>query len=175
MRSPVTASLLLPVVLVPGRAADAPPQTSLRFEVTVAKGLLSAPQNGRLLLVLDRKRRPEPRRAIGQTGRKAPPILGRDVNGFAPGVSAVIDHTAILSPLAHLAELPKGDYFAQAIFKVNRDLNLMDAPGNLYSEPLAVKLDPSRGGTVKIELTRKVPPEALPAEEEYVKYVKIRS
>ncbi|HEY7159000.1 MAG TPA: alpha/beta hydrolase-fold protein [Gemmataceae bacterium] len=175
MRFPVTASLLLLVVLVWGRAAAAPLQTSLRFEVTVARGLLSAPQDGRLLLVLDRKKRPEPRRAIGQTGRKAPPILGRDVRGFAPGVSAALDQTAIVSPLEHLAELPKGDYFVQAVFMVNRDLQLIDAPGNLYSEPLAVKLDPQRGGTVKIELTRAVPPEALPAEDGYVKYVKIRS
>jgi hypothetical protein len=153
----------------------ADPATSLRFEVTVAKGLLPAPQDGRLLLVLDRKKRPEPRWTIGQTGMKAPPVLGRDVRQFTAGVTATIDRTAILFPLKHLADLPKGDYFVQAVFDTNRDLKLPNAPGNLHSEPLAVTIDPERGGTVKIELTRKIPAEELPAEDEYVKYVKIRS
>src|SRR5262249_38502582 len=147
----------------------------LRFEVTVAEGLPPAPRDGRLLLVLDRNQRPEPRRAIGQPGLNAPPILARDVRDFAPGVTAAVDQTALLAPLKHLADLPKGEYFVQAVFAVNRDLNRTDAPGNLYSEPLAVKLDPERGGTVKIQLNRKVPAEKLPAEDEHVKFVKIRS
>lgn len=154
-----------------GNAAAAP----LRFEVTAAKDLLPKPQDGRLLLVLDRQKRPEPRFTIGHTGMKAPPVLGRDVHGLASGLTATIDGSAMLFPLQRLADLPKGDYFAQAVFVINRDLQLVNAPGNLYSDPLAVKLDPERGGTVKIELTHKVPPEELPAEEEQVKYVKIRS
>ncbi len=177
-RSPFVVLLLL--LLLAGLcsflgAEPRPGHRACDFEVTMAKGLLPAPQDGRLLLVLDRKKRPEPRHAIGQTGVKAPPILGRDVRGFAHGVVAEIDQSAILSPLPHLAELPKGEYLVQAVFDVNRDLKLTDAPGNLYSKPLALKLDPERGGTVKIELAHKVPPEELPPEDEHVKYVKIRS
>ncbi len=170
-----SAVLLLFLPLVAASCDRSAPSTSLRFEVTVAKELLPDPRDGRLILVLDREKNPAPRRAIGQTGRKAPPILGRDVYGFAPGVTAAIDQTALLSPIKHLADLPKGEYFVQAVFDVNRDLQRTDAPDNLYSDPLAVKLDPLRGGTVKIELTRKVPPEELPEEDEYVKYVKLRS
>ncbi len=149
--------------------------TPLRFEVTVAKGLLPQPRDGRLLLVLDRKKSPEPRHTIGQTGLKAPPVLGRDVRGFAPGDAAAIDQTTLLFPLKHLAELPKGEYFVQAVFDTNRDLRLTNVPGNLYSEPFAVKLDPERGGTVKIELTQQIPAEELPGDDVLVKYVKIRS
>ena len=167
------------VLLLVGSSAvllgDVRPSTGLRFEITTAEGLVDGPQDGRLLLVLGSKKRPEPRQAIGQTGLKAPPLLGRDVRGFAPGITAAMDQSAILFPLQHLAELPSGDYFAQAVLVTNRDLQLPDAPGNLYSEPLAVRLDPERGGTVKMVLTRKIPPEELPAEDEYVKYVKIRS
>jgi hypothetical protein len=169
--------LLLPVVGVTASEelrADRP-TTSLRFEVTVAKGLLPEPQDGRLLLVLDRKKSPEPRHAIGQTGLKAPPVLGRDVSGFAPGSVAVIDQTTLLFPLKHLTELPKGDYFVQAVFDTSRDLKLTNAPGNLYSEPFSAKLDPERGGTVKIELTRQIPAEELPGDDVLVKYVKIHS
>jgi hypothetical protein len=175
MHSCVLLLVVFFLVLAPNVDARGAGSTSLRFEVTVAEGLLLEPQDGRLLLVLDRNKRPEPRRAIGQPGLKSPPILGRDVRAFAPGVTVVVDQTALLSPLKHLADLPKGEYFVQAVLKVNRDLNRTDAPGNLYSEPLAVKLDPERGGTVRIELTHKVPAEELPPEDEYVKYVKIRS
>jgi len=160
------------VVLLVGSSAvllgDVRPTTSLRFEITMAEGLVGGPQDGRLLLVLGRKKRPEPRQTIGQTGLKTPSLLGRDVRGFAPGITAAMDQRTIRFPLQHLVELPKGDYFAQAVLVTNRDLQLADAPGNLYSEPLAVKLDPERGGTVKIVLTRKVPPEELPPEDEYV-------
>ncbi len=154
---------------------DVRPATSLRFDITMAEGLVDGPQDGRLLLVLGPKKRPEPRQAIGQTGLKAPPLLGRDMHGFAPGITAAMDQNTILFPLRHLADLPRGDYFAQAVFVTNRDLQLPDAPGNLSSEPLAVKLDPERGGTIQMVLTHKIPPEELPAEDEYVKYVKIRS
>src|SRR5689334_20603838 len=46
---------------------------SLRFEVSVAKGLLSTPHDGRVLIVLGRKAKPEPRLLIGETGMTAPP------------------------------------------------------------------------------------------------------
>src|SRR5262249_43027077 len=118
---------------------------------------------------------PEPRRQIGQTGMNVAPLLGRDVKGLAPGVMAVVDQAAAIFPIAHLNRLPPGDYVVQAVLDNNRDLKLPDAPGNLYSEPLAVHLDPARGGVVKIELTRKVPDETLPAETAQVKFVKLRS
>jgi hypothetical protein len=174
MRFVLTTSLFLFVVLLFGCSAEAPSTTALRFEVTAAKDLFSGPQDGRLLLVLDRKNRPEPRHAIGQTGLKAPPILGRDVSDFTAGKTAVIDETAILSPIARLADLPRAEYFVQAVLMVNRDLVRSDAEGNFYSEPLAVKLDPQRGGTVKIELTRRIAEDDL-REDEYVHYVKLRS
>jgi hypothetical protein len=152
-----------------------PGTTKLRFEVTVAKDLLADPTDGRLLVVVGRRERPEPRRGIGQTGMEAPPLLGKDVNGFAPGVTGVVDQSAAIFPIAQLARLPAGEYFVQAVFDVSRDLKLPDAPGNLYSDARKVTLDPARGVAVKLELTHKVPPEELPADTETVKYVKIRS
>src|SRR5437762_3105752 len=94
--------------------------------------------------------------------------------GFAAAAGLTLaDQTAAIFPIAHLAKLPPGEYRAQAVFHSNRDLNLHDAPGNLYSDPVSVKLDPARGGTFKLELTRRVPDEKPPAETEHVKYVKL--
>ena len=54
--------LLLPMLAPPGPAGSPAP---LRFEVTVAAGLLPRPTDGRLLIVLARKKSPEPRLTIG--------------------------------------------------------------------------------------------------------------
>src|SRR5579872_534980 len=142
------------------------PATALRFEVTVARGLIDAPRDGRLLIVLGRKKSPEPRTTIGETGMSTPPLLGRDVKGLGPGVSVTVDQTAAVFPIANLGALPAGDYFVQAVLDGNPDFKLPDAPGNLYSEPVAAKLDPARGGTVKLTLTRRVPAEQPPKETE---------
>jgi hypothetical protein len=156
-----------------------PPQSaataSLRFEITIAQGLIPGPQDGRLFVMMNRNSQPEPMLTATITGLNAPPRLARDVNNFAPGAVGVIDEKAVAFPIEDLAHLPAGDYFVQAVFDSNIDLKSVTAPGNLYSAVQKIRLDPARPATVKIELTQKVPPEDLPAESEYVKYVKIQS
>lgn len=147
----------------------------LRFEVSVAAGLVSGSQNGRLFVMLNPRSRPEPRMTVGDTDADAPPVLARDITGFAPGRAEVIDDRAAIFPIESLRRLPAGDYFVQAVFDTNIDLKSVNAPGNLYSRAQKVSLAPAAGGVVKIELTEKVPPEELPAETEFIKYVKIQS
>jgi hypothetical protein len=153
--------------------ADAAPR--LRFEVTVARRLVSGPQDGRLFVVLAADDHPEPRLVAGSTGLDAPPILARDVVGFAPGATAVIDAQAAAFPIADLARLPAGEYAVQAVFATNRDLTGLNAPGNLYGTPRRVHLDPSRAGTVALELTQAVPPESPPEDTELLRFLSIRS
>ncbi len=148
--------------------------SSLRFEVTMAPGLLDAPQTGRLLLVLSSRPEPEPRFAIGRTGLGGPFVFGRDAQEFSVGRTVVVDEAAIGVPLERLAQLPPGEYFAQAVFMWNPDIRRPDAPGNLYSAVQRVRLDPARGGTFRLELTRKIPEES-PEETEHVRFVKIPS
>ena len=151
------------------------PTTTLRFEVTVARGLLPAPRDGRLLLVLGKTKNPEPRLSINLTDSDTAPVLGVDAKGLTTGGTVVVDQAAPVFPIGHLARLPAGKYQVQAVFDWNADLRLHDAPGNLVSDPLEVMLDPRQGGVVKIELTRKLPDEQLPAETEHIKYVKLQS
>ncbi len=143
----------------------------------LAPGFTTGPVSGRLLVVLDPRGRRgrEPRFAIGRTGMNAPPLLGRDVEGLAPGESAALDDRSALFPISSLDHLPPGEYLAQAILHRNSDLNLVNAPGDLSSVPVPVRLDPSRGGTVRLELTRREPDERLPDDSESVRYLKIRS
>ncbi len=156
-------------------ADPTPSATTLRFEVTLGKALKLDTQDGRLLLVMGKGKRGEPRSSIGKTGLDAPPLLGVDVKAFAPGATAVVDQTAAIFPIAHLSRLPAGEYSVQAVLAVNRDLNLPNAPGNLFSEPVRATLDPAKGGTVKLELTRTVPAEEHPPETDTLKWIRLKS
>jgi hypothetical protein len=102
-------------------------------------------------------------------------MFARDVERFEAGAVGVVDQKAEAFPIKGLADLPAGDYFAQAVFDTNIDLKSINSPGNLYSKPQKITLDPARGGSVKLVLTEQVPPEQLPRDTEYVKYVKIQS
>lgn len=184
--SPVLVALALVGCLAPakretearqGGAPTSPPSqsTSLGFEVTVAPKLSGATQRGRLFVVLSRSATPEPRTTVGDTGMDAPVVLARDVEGFAPGASARLDAGAAIFPVENLSRVPAGEYYAQALFDSNIDLKSVNAPGNLYSAVRRISLDPSRGETFRLELSERVPPEQLPAETEYVKYVRLES
>jgi photosystem II stability/assembly factor-like uncharacterized protein len=166
---PVLAVLLFAAQFILGRST--PQNPPLRFEVTTNL----APASGRLFIVISRNQRPEPRTTIGETGLDAPPVLGRDVKSLDPGGAATIDKTAVIFPIASLDALSPGDYYVQALFDSNVDLSSVNAPGNRYSEVERVHLDPRSGGTIKLSLTKTVPPEQLPPDDQYVKYVKIQS
>lgn len=147
----------------------------LKFEVTASAGLLDKPQNGRLFIVLGKFAQPEPRQLIGRTGMDSAPVFARDLENFSTGKTGVIDASSVAFPIESLAKLPAGEYFVQALFDFNIDLKSVNSPHNLYSAVQRATLDPAKGGTVKLELTQKIPEEQLPAETESVKYVKLKS
>jgi hypothetical protein len=170
------ASLLFLMSRV-AHAQETPPRlTALRFAVTVAPDLAAkGPVSGRLLVVLGHPGTREPRLAIGNTGMNVAPIVARDVLRLAPGHEAVLDGRSIVFPIEHLGQLRPGEYVVQALLHTNTDLNVPNAPGDLYSEPARVRIDPAAGGTVKLELSRALPAETLPADTDLVRYVKIPS
>jgi S-formylglutathione hydrolase FrmB len=156
--------------------ASAQQAASLRFEVTIARNVVTAPQKGRLFVFLNREAKPEPRFADDDVSLNAPPMLAKDVENFAPGSTKVlIDNAAIAYPIKNLAELPAGDYYVQALFDTNNDLRSLNAPGNLYSAVQKVSLDARRGDSIKLELKSIVPPEQLLPDTKFVKFIKIQS
>jgi S-formylglutathione hydrolase FrmB len=158
---------------------------ALRFDVRLSRApaaragpaprLEDRPRSGRLLVVLGRPGSREPRFAIGETGRDAPPVLGRDVNDLAPGSAVVVDNRASIFPIDGLDRLPAGTYSVQALLHTNPDLNVPNAPGDLYGPPTELRIDPAAGGTIRLELSEAVADESLPADADLVKYVKLRS
>jgi hypothetical protein len=156
--------------------AEEPRRTSLRFSVTIDPRLEpEARKAGRLLVVLGRPDGEEPRLTIGRTGMDAPPVLGRDVDSLVLGTPAILDDRSRIFPIESLGHLAPGIYAVQAVLHTNPDLNLPNAPGDLYSRAIRVPIDPARGGIIGLELSRRLPDEELPPDDELVKYIKIQS
>jgi hypothetical protein len=161
-------------IAVASLGAGQPTAKSIRFEVSVADNLLDKPQDGRLLIALGRNADQEPRFRV-TTGGGAAIVAGADVKALATGGTGVVDDKAPVFPIESLAKLPPGEYFAQAVLDVSRDLRLVNAPGNFYSTPTKVSIKPAEGGIIKLALTRKVPLEELPADTKEIKYLKLQS
>ena len=119
----------------------------------------------------------EPRFRIGRVGVAATTIAAADVPLATLRRSlGVVDERSIAFPVDSLAALTAGTYSVQAVLIVNRDLYLTDAPGNLYSPPRTVTLDPARDPVIRLELTERIPAEEWPPDEtELVRFVRIRS
>lgn len=172
------------MLIAASETANAQPG-ALRFEVRISQSPAAPasrpeqpdtqPRSGRLFVILGKPATGDPRLSIGETGTNAPPILGRDVVNLAPGAAAVLDDRSAIFPIAGLSRLRPGTYAIQALFHRNRDLNLVNAPGDQYSPVTTVRLDPAAGGTINLELSRQVSAETLPPDQDLVKYVKISS
>ncbi len=152
---------------------------TLQFEVGIAPGLTKTTRSGRLFVVLGRgaghEKNWEPRDTIGGTGLETSPVLACDVSGFAVGTKRMLGSRAAIFPVASLASLPSGDYTVQALLADNPDLRNPNAPGNLYSAPRKIHLDPKAGGIVALMLTQQIPAEQLPSDTDYLRYVKLKS
>jgi hypothetical protein len=151
------------------------PVPAPRFEVSVADGLIEGPTDGRLLVIIARRGRPEPRDAISLPLPGSPAVLGVDATGIGLGTVVEVDASAECFPASALDRLPPGDYIAQAVLMRNPDLLLIDAPGNLSSEPTTIRIDPDAPGAIRLELSRVDPPEQPPADTDLVRYLKFPS
>lgn len=171
-----------------GRAAA----TDSRFEVSYPAGLDNGPITGRVFVVISKNNRVEPRLQAGSYGGSVP-FYGLDVYGVKPGDTAVIDTSVLGYPVDSLNQLPAGEYYVQAVLNVYTQVHRKDghviwvhldqwegqkwnrSPGNLVSDVQRVRLDPTAGFNVKLNLTRKLPPVEIPPDTEWVKRVKFQS
>ncbi len=164
----------------------------IRAEVSFPASLRQTPADGRMLLLIARDSLGEPRFRINDSD-DSQQAFGVDVNGLKPGEAAVIDARVLGYPLEGLSDLPAGDYWVQGLLHLYETFNRSDghvvklpmdrgegqqwsrAPGNLYSTPRKVRIDPARGGVVRIALDNVVPPIQPQQDTKYVKYVQIQS
>lgn len=161
------------------------------FEVSFPQSAHAGPVTGRVFVILAKKDTPEPLQQIGSWGGQTP-FFAADLE-LQPGRAGVLDNRALGYPLASLKEVPAGDYYVQALLNVYTRFPRSDghtiwahmdqwegqhftrSPGNLYSEVRRVHFDPATASSVKLELTKVIPPIQVPPDTAWVKRVKIQS
>jgi hypothetical protein len=135
-------------------------------------------------VILTRKPEREPRLQFGKSGGqyRSTPFFGEDVEGLKPGQRAVVGGASIGYPVERLADLPAGDYFVQGMLNVYTTFHRADghvlkmhmdqwegqnppiSPGNLYSEPKKIHVDPASTEPIQLVLDRKIPPIEMPKD-----------
>ena len=147
---------------------------------------------GRVLLMLAKSDESEPRFQItyqNHTGL----IYGVDALGKKPKGGVIIDGTVFGYPIESLDNIPAGEYWVQGLLHTYETFNLktghtvklpMDngegqkwnrSPGNLYSTPKKIFLDPGKKKSVKITLDQVIPPIEPPEDTKYIKHIQMQS
>jgi len=157
-----------------GIAQPAPKPVGLKFQVKLSADQVGkTPESGRVLVGIG-PADSEP----DFTNYRPPvlPILGADAINFTAGKTINLDASSDVFPLDALEKLPAGEYTVQAIFATNRDINLPLAPGNRFSTPVKIKLDPAAGTTVTLTLDKGLgQQEVVPKETATHKFLSIPS
>ncbi len=172
---------------------DSKQKSKLKFSITFTQKMSDQAQDGRLLLMLANNDKSEPRFQIND-GLTTQLVFGIDVEGMKPGEEIVLtEENTFGFPVQSLKDIPKGEYFVQAlinryetfILKTGKTVKLPPdqgegqqwnrKPGNFYSTPQKISLDPSKSETVKILMENKIDALPEPADSKYIKHIKIQS
>ena len=167
-------------------------RTGPTFKISFSAAAHAGPITGRVFIIVSKSADSEPRLQVGSWGGQTP-FFGADVDQLKPGQEAVIDARTLGYPATSLKDISAGDYFVQALLNVYTRFPRADghmiwahmdqwegqqfnrSPGNLCSETKKVHLDAAAGYSVKLELTKVLPPVEVPADTEWVKRVKFES
>jgi hypothetical protein len=181
------------LVLATGLAGHGDAPAPLRFAVSFGAAVSPGPLDGRLLLLISTDESAEPRMQISDTSLKTQQAFGIDVDGMKPGEERVFDASVLGFPLESLRELPPGTYTVQALLHKYETFRRADghvvklpmdrgegqqwnrAPGNLYSTPRKIALDPRKTDLIRIELDKVIAPIPDPPETKYIKHIRIQS
>jgi hypothetical protein len=184
------ALITIPLLaLAPSDRRQAP---GLRVAVTFPKERSAAALDGRLLLLVSTDSVDQPRNQIAD-GPETQLVFGSDVEGWMPGMDRWVDGTAFGYPVRSLSQLPPGRYWVQAMLNRYETFRRADGhtvklppdkgegqrwnakPGNLYSTPRWIRLDPRLRSVTRIALDQEIPPIPDPPVTKYIKHLRIQS
>ena len=144
----------------------------IHFKVSYDKAAFAGPFTGRVVIYLS-KSMPEPR--LGPNWEAPEPIYSIWADALPAGQAVVLDsHNATSFPSAP-STLAAGTYTIQAV--VDRNLGgraLGSSPGNLFSKPAKIDLDPGKDSSVDI-VCDQVVPEPVFKETGHVKLAEMQS
>jgi len=193
--TPLVVFALVSTIFMGCGAGETPQEVtkpSLNFSISIDGKFTDGPYDGRILLLIAKSNDPEPRFQISD-GPTSQLVFGVTVDSLAAGKEVTIDSTIFGYPLSSIESIPPGDYYIQGFLNKYTTFSLanghtvklhMDqgegqqwnsSPGNLFSIPQKVTIDPAVGGKFKIVLSNEIPPIAPPEDTKYIKHVKIES
>lgn len=162
------------------------------FEVTLPAELSKQPLDGRLLIMLSKNSVGEPRFQISD-GQETQQIFGMDVDGWKPGTTVRLNADAFGYPVESIQKIKSGTYTVQALLHIYETFKRKDghevklpmdrgegqhwniAPGNIYSQPVAVNFKNDASFKINIKINKVIPPIKEPEDTKYVKHIKIQS
>jgi hypothetical protein len=182
------AGLVAAAVSIAGAAA-----ATKGITVALPAGGVSAPIDGRLILIASPDGTTEPRLQVDpEAPLKTPFLFGLTVDGAAPGARIEIGDEAFGWPTRALSALPPGDYTVQAVLNRYEIYHRADGstvklppdrgegqqwnlkPGNLYSKPIRIHWAPGEAEPT-LTLDQVIPEIAPPTDTPFVKHIRIKS
>jgi len=173
-----------------GSAQAAAPGVSVSFPAAAE----AKPVDGRIILLFSTDPKGEPRMRIsGESALPSPFVFGQNVDGMKPGQAVTVGPKAFGWPARSLSGLKAGDYTVQAVLNRYETFHRSDGavlklppdrgegqkwaekPGNLYSTPIKVHIDPAHPKPIAISLANKIAPIQDKPDTPYIKHIRIKS
>jgi hypothetical protein len=161
-----------------------------RIEVSFNRAARGEPVTGRVYVAISRTEKPTPIQQASPTGA---PLFAMAADNLAPDSPVVFGPGVPGHPVASLRDLPAGEYFVQPFVNVYTKFARADghtvwlhmdqwegqdwkrSPGNLYGDPVKVRLDPSSSTAIKLVADKVIGPITPPADTDVVKRIRIQS
>jgi hypothetical protein len=168
----------------------AQPQAGLRVEITFSAAARSEPVTGMVYLAISKDNQSTP---IEQTDPEGVPLFSAFVQDLKPGAPAIITRENRGHPVASLAGIPAGEYWVQPFVNVYTRFPRADghtvwlhmdqwegqnwkrSPGNLFGDPVKMRIDPASTTPIKLVADKVIPPIKVAADTDMVKRIKIQS
>ena len=167
-------------------------QSPLRFAISFPEERSAEPLDGRVLLYVSNDDSAEPRFQISN-GPGTQLVFGVDADGLRPSEETIVDAAVFGYPLESISDIPPGEYWVQALLNRYETYHLGDGrvlklppdkgegqhlerkPGNFYSTPQRIRIDPRRDATIRISMDMEIPPIEPPEDTKYVKHIRMQS
>jgi hypothetical protein len=148
--------------------------------------------SGRLLLLLSTNDEREPRFQIG-FGHETQLVFGMNVDGVRGTDQVTFNENVFGYPYESLADIPPGTYNVQVVLNRYETFHLstghtvqlpMDQgegqqwnrkPGNLYSTPTRVTIDPENPQAITVTLDQEIAPIEAPEDTKWIKHIRMKS
>jgi hypothetical protein len=159
-------------------------------EISFTRAARAEPVTGMVYLAVSRDNQRPPIDQVDPTGA---PLFSKYVEQLEPGAPTAITGEDRGHPVVSLRDIPAGEYWVQPFVNVYTRFPRSDghtvwlhidhwegqnwkrSPGNLYGDPVKVKIDPASNEPIRLVADKIIPPVQVPSDTEYVKRIKIQS